>query len=220
MTRGGVRCREGFSLVEVLVALAVSGLIVTAGGGLTSAVQKLESRASAEREARENVISADRLLRAVADGAVPDVSRGREDLEGWSKTSATFVTAGPPVLAFDRPHPVTLAIETEDGRARLLVRWRDPDHGGERQEEVVSGARSLSLSYFGAPTSGARASWQATWPRPGRLPEAVLLRVDMPELGPPIDLIARTYSRLPSACAALPHEPRCTAETSAAEVAE
>lgn len=204
-----IRGCDGFTLVEVLVALAVSGLVVTAATGLTWTVRTFEGRAEVQRNARENVIAADRLLRAVVGGAAPDLASDRIDAQVGDGSLATFVTTGPPILAFDRPRPMTLAIETNHAAARLLLRWRDPEAPDrEHSEEIVSGARAMTLSYFGPFNSGS--GWQATWSQPSYLPAAVLLRIDMPELGAPIDLIARTYSRLPNACAMMPHEPRCS----------
>ncbi|PZQ11884.1 MAG: hypothetical protein DI565_17020 [Ancylobacter novellus] len=211
MTARRLQGRDGFSLVDVLVALAVAGLVVTAGATLTSMIQHVESRARAANTARENVVAADRLLRAIVDGAVPDLSEDLERPEVWTSERATFMTVGPQMLAFDRPRPMTLSVEKGGGGARLLVRWRDPESGRQREEEVVSGAKALGLSYFGSERGGTGV-WRPLWPQGTRLPLGVLLRIDMPELGSSIDIVVRTYSRMPEACAMLPHEPRCQDE--------
>jgi general secretion pathway protein J len=214
MIRDLVRGDDGFSLIEVLVALAVSGLIMTAASGLTWAVGRAQDRASRENGARENVIAADRVLRAFVNGAVPDGSRGRAESVVGQRDQVTFLTSGPPILTFDRPRPMSLAVEADEKGMRLLARWIDPEQSRPREEVIVFGARSISLSYFGAVQQGGPAAWRSSWSFPSRLPAAVLLRIDMPALGPPIDLIARTYSSLPYACEALPHEPWCNTDGS------
>jgi general secretion pathway protein J len=196
----------GFTLVEVLVALVLAGLVASAAVGLPNLFARFDQKSRTEAELRDGVAAAGRLLRALGDGAVPDLSRD-EAADPADATELTLLSWGPPILTLDRPIRLTLRVVSTDGRSALLLAWTDPGTGTAREETVLEGVRSIRLSYF-APGSGS-GNWRSEWARPWALPAAVLLRVDAPELGAPIDLIGRTRARLPEACLALPQEPAC-----------
>jgi prepilin-type N-terminal cleavage/methylation domain-containing protein len=260
--------RAGFSLVEVLVGLAIIGLIVSAAAATTGVMRRVETRVEDEATAREAVVAAERVFRAVVAGAFPEPP-GAPAVGGGAADRLTLASRGPAILTLDRPWPMTLAIVPErrlaefkgeaaasgpafvggvdgdsggdgaaplgdaaasdDGVALVLV-WRDPASGSVRREVVLAGARALRLFYFddGVRPAGLRsaatvggtapseaggeaagAGWRSSWMRPAVLPRAVLLRVDLPALGAPVDLAVRTVPTLPDACLLLPHVPAC-----------
>jgi prepilin-type N-terminal cleavage/methylation domain-containing protein len=198
----------GFTLLEVLIALVLTGLVVSAGLGLPKLFARFDQQSQTVAELRDGVAAAGRLLRALTEGAAPDLSSTEEPVQA-SETVLMLNSLGPPILAFDRPTPLTLRIIAEDGHAALRLAWADPETGAAREETVLAGARSIRLSYFNPGRSGAGGGWRPDWARRWALPAAILLRVDAPELGPPIDLIAHTRARLPEACLLLPQEPAC-----------
>lgn len=199
----------GFSLVEVLVAMAVAGMVVIGTSGLTSLTWRAEEKFDRESAARDQIVAADKILRELVTTSVPQVGGHDAGASPASADRFTLLTMGSAIMVFDRPSPVTLAVrDRADGAKALVVVWRDPHSNAEREEVAIDGARSISLSYFGA-DPGKPAVWRGDWPYVRRLPQAVSMRVDYPVLGPPIDLIARTFTRFPQVCAALPHEFAC-----------
>ena len=180
---GGTRrpARAGFTLVEVLVAVAVAGVAVAAVAG---------------------------VMRDVVGGALPDVRADRGEALPGTPTSLTLLTRGPAILLFDRPRPMTLQIVQAGETADLVLAWADAETGEARREVVLEGARGLTFAYFGG-RGAAPAVWQGGWRWPRLLPKGVLLRVDLPALGPPVDIVVRTTAELPQACLAMPHEPAC-----------
>jgi prepilin-type N-terminal cleavage/methylation domain-containing protein len=260
-------CRAGFSLVEVLVALAIVGLIVSAAAAATGVMRRVETRVEDEASAREAIVAAERVFRAVVAGAFPEPP-GSPPVGGGTAERLTLASRGPAILTLDRPWPMTLAIVPEgrlaefkgeaaaggpavfgggdgdsggdgaaplgdaaaadDGFALVLI-WRDPANGSVRREVVLAGARAMKLFYFddGVRPAGLRtaasgddparagggapagAGWRSSWTQPAVLPRAVLLRVDLPALGAPVDLAVRTVPTLPDACLLLPHVAAC-----------
>ncbi|OWJ64352.1 prepilin-type N-terminal cleavage/methylation domain-containing protein [Inquilinus limosus] len=196
---------RGFTLVEVLVALVLAGLVAAAAVGLPNLFARFDQQSRRAEELRDGVAAAGRLLRALAEGAVPDLSAD-DSADPADAGRLTLLSWGPPILVLDRPVPLTLRVVQSGGRAALRLSWTDPATGAAREETVLDGARSIRLSYFAA---GGNGGWRSDWARPWALPAAVLLRVDAPEIGSPIDLIARTRARLPEACLLLPQEPAC-----------
>lgn len=198
----------GFTLVEVLVALAVTGLTLSALGWLTSGARRLEARVGAGAAAREEVMAAERVFRAVVEAAMPDVRRDRpEGPVGTADTLALF-SRGPAILMLDRPQPLTFRTVAADGGVSLRLAWQDPMSGAEREEPVLDGATAVSFAYFGG-REGIPAGWRAQWDWPQVLPKGILMRIDMPGLGPPVEIVVRAYPELPAACLAMPQEPAC-----------
>lgn len=165
----GPPCRRaGFSLVEVLVALVLVGLIVSAAAAATGAMRRIEVRVDDAAAAREAIVAAERVFRAVVTGAFPEPP-GAPSVGAGAADRLTLTSRGPAILALDRPWPMTLAIVPErrlaefadDGAAgvdgvatdaggpmALVLVWRDPASGLVRREVVLSGARALRFFYF------------------------------------------------------------------------
>ncbi|HEU4556787.1 MAG TPA: prepilin-type N-terminal cleavage/methylation domain-containing protein [Longimicrobium sp.] len=184
--RGSVaRGHAGFTLVEVIVALAVAGVVVAGAYGVLSAA--VDSRARTERE----------RAAALAGPAA------RAALEGWLRAAANVEGGGPFVGRDFRNGPVELdvaAFAVEDGGAlypgpRRIRLWveidgRAPRPGllaevsslrpGEPAEtlSVAPAAAGLSLRYRTVVQGHER--WIDAWAADTLLPEAVELRVQAP----------------------------------------
>lgn len=182
--RGGIGS-AGFTLVEVVVALAVSGMVVASAYGVLSAAAG--SRARVERERAESLTG----------------PAARAALEAWLRAAAGVEGGGPFVGRDFRSGPVELdaaAFAVEDGgalrpgprRVRLWVETdgRAPRRGllaevsslrpGEPAEtlSVAPAAAGLSLRYRTVVQGHER--WIDAWAADTLLPEAVELRVQAP----------------------------------------
>jgi general secretion pathway protein J len=203
-------CDAGFSLLEVLVTIAVAALVISALSGFTRMMTNAELYGERQQASHESIVGAARVFRHVAARAVPDLRHDSEmaAVVGTPKR-LTFLSRGPSIMALDRPVPITLLIENGDGGSKLLLSWREPASEAIREELLIPSARSIVLSYFGFGRERDGERWHSRWDQPQRLPRAILLQVQMSELASPVDIVARTYSTLPYACIALPHEPLC-----------
>jgi prepilin-type N-terminal cleavage/methylation domain-containing protein len=158
------RHAAGFTLVEVIVALAIAALvslIVTQGIGLaTQGVARLSDKIERLDQRRGLELRLRRVLGSVA--AIP-VFEGRPGFVGH-QTSVSFLSivddGGPGLYRF------TLAFEpARTGRPVTLTRQLANGAAALRSEEgvVARRVRSLSLGYFGAPTPADKPAWHRSW---------------------------------------------------------
>lgn len=170
---------RGFTLVEMAAALAVTGLVVTAGwAGLAA----LSDARSAARASQDRAVSA---------------ANARATLEGWLRSATHLVRAD------DRSagaHPLhELVFVTADGgdlwpgtrRIRLRVdldpstphrglvaTLRDPDDPASRPVTVALAPEATGLELTYRFRRGGRWVWTSRWPREeNRVPSAVRLRL-------------------------------------------
>jgi prepilin-type N-terminal cleavage/methylation domain-containing protein len=195
MTRQRKRTRErcaGFSLIEVLAALAIASALIIATAGLIRNVASFFDRGT--RGASE----AERLMLAVArlstdfsaarfiarktdEGAA--VAFAAEQASTDKPARVMFVGAGA-IASRSADELVSLTIE-EDGELRRLVRRRTPWPGGRTrfedvtpQDPVVLIEGKLDMSFvFGRVTPDGALSWYASWAGEWVLPRYVRLIV-------------------------------------------
>ncbi|HEU4455787.1 MAG TPA: prepilin-type N-terminal cleavage/methylation domain-containing protein [Longimicrobium sp.] len=172
----------GFTLVELVVAMAVAGMVVAGAYGVLSAA--VDSRARVERERAESLPG----------------PAARAALEGWLRAAANVEGGGTFVGRDFRSGPVELdvvAFAVEDGGAlypgpRRIALWVETDASaprtgllaevsplrpGEPAEtlSVAPAAAGLSLRYRTIVQDYER--WIDAWAADTLLPEAVELRV-------------------------------------------
>lgn len=164
MTHGPRGRHAGFTLLEVLVALAVLGIVMASLAGGTQlglAAAGSQARAVAERQDLEPV---DRLLRRVVAGiALPNDPR-QAGLVG-SRTGFACLTKSPAPGAASRVD----AVVTADGDHRLVLRWSAHLHAARllprpppAEEVLLQGLDRLEVSYLSPDRSGWLGSWNRT----------------------------------------------------------
>lgn len=135
--------QQGFTLVEMLVAMTVLGLILAGVAGVlrTGGQASLAQRDSAMRMARMETLS--RVLRDLLAQVELRGEPGspRQVAFELAPTRLGFVARLPPYPSYPGPHWVTLAAEQGAGSARsdlvLTVALWTPDGIGERVDQVV-----------------------------------------------------------------------------------
>ncbi|HEX2188691.1 MAG TPA: prepilin-type N-terminal cleavage/methylation domain-containing protein [Longimicrobiaceae bacterium] len=174
--------RRGFALLEVVVAVAVAGVVALLVHQGLRTVFEVEDRAAGVRAEAARAAAVRRQVVAWLGAAVVEGS-----LEGWDFEGTSGVTAeGAPdaVVSF-----VTLAPGPfRPGRARLTLHVaREPAAGtsalvaerdtawGAAPEVLVPGVTGLAVRYLHT-VDGERA-WTDTWRSSAQLPEAIELRI-------------------------------------------
>src|SRR5262245_47955226 len=115
--------QDGFSLVEVLVALVVASLIVSATTTLSWTLTKLNSRAQVDRASRENILAADRVFKALVLSAT---ATGRVPNAHFSGTPSrmSLLGRGLATMAIDDPRPMTLESYRDEKGWGLKLTWQ------------------------------------------------------------------------------------------------
>ena len=172
----------GFTLLELLVGLAVFGLLVA---GLQQGVRfglsawDAQERVTARRSDMDTVDRAlRRLIEQAAPGGVGPLAPG---LRG-SASALQYLTA-PPTAAGDAaraPNQVEASIGV-DAAGRLVLRWRTWRHvkhfappPPDEEAVLLRGLARMEIAYW---SSGA---WRDSWTR-SDLPDLVRLRLVFPE---------------------------------------
>ena len=204
----------GFTLVEVLIALALLSLLMLVLSGALRAMGQVEERVDQRVEAADDYRLATQLLGDVL-GRVS--ARRHAVLQAGSTAQAPFFEATPGALAWvgimparyglGGRHYLRLALEPGAGGSQLVLRYA-PWTGAatfsawaQAQRLVLAApATALTLSYL-EPGSG---QWSALWPPPGMpasalpaslLPAAVAIQVEGPEPAWPPLVIALVPTR-------------------------
>jgi len=172
-----VRARRGFTLLELIVSIAVSGIIAllvygSASAGFDTRDALARYRATNEAELRVRTMLADALRHASDEadaGTLPFDLVDATDPRGLPLDQLTFLTRGVlPPLGGSARWSMTL---TPTARG-LLVRAAPVEPAGAGSiSAVLEQIRGLDVQV----ASLADASWSAAWPSSGQLPAAAQL---------------------------------------------
>ncbi len=184
--------RRGFSLIELLIAISLLGLIsVVTYSAIWTASRSLhavEQRVEANDELRvtqeffRQALSQARGVMAVHEGKMQVVFSGE-------KQSLSFVAPAP----LQRGHAGGLYryrfdLQGSDGGSHLLrlSHWQylagvelDLEQPPQGETLLLEALELLSFSYYGRDKPGADAAWMDEWPRRDTLPQLVRLVVKM-----------------------------------------
>lgn len=202
----------GFSLLEVIVALAVAGLIAMATSGILVFWNRIDTQTADVRSHLDEMVALGRTLRVLASSAVPrpfrDVSQAQLAGIGGDAQSVQLLSFGPASLRLDRPTPLRLRIRGAGEAKQLVLEWDDPQSGKSLSEVVYAAAKDMRFRYFLRGTDTGP-SWSPDWVAPSILPAAIGLTIEDEVLGPPLEIVVRTAGSLPAACILLPADPAC-----------
>lgn len=204
---------QGFALVDVLVALAVTGLAGSVLVGLLVFIESSIHRSRDLAQADQGTAVVSRILRQLTEDAY-SVRAGHSGVVHPHGTDRTFViaTTGPRILGLSRPALFTLEAAISGGKTRIVLRWKDPDTRQEHAEIAGALVDHASFSYFGQDSDFAERSWKPTWEgKRGRL-EAIKLTLSSREMPTPIELVAPLRASVPLQCIRNPHQLGCSFE--------
>ena len=173
----------GFTLVEMLVALALTALIFAAmpsalrlGFRALSAAEDLErdaARQAAIDFIEQRLVQATPIYEHRADGRSRVVFRGDATSIAFIEPAASGAKSG--LYQFE----LTVATDGagRNGVAATFTPYRPgaglPDRQAQRQERLLLAETILGLRYFGAATLRGEPQWSETWGANDNIPELV-----------------------------------------------
>lgn len=184
------RDRAGFTLVELLVALVVTGLVVAAAQAALAVAVDTSERTRAERSAT--------LSGATARSALEHWLRAAAIGEGMTAFVGARVPGEPPQdrLSFSvsdggalhpGPHHLELWVDADPGTARAgLVASLTPTQASTatRADTLVLAPAALGLSVRYQVLVGGQIRWQTSWDSDRLLPRGVRLELFAPPVEP------------------------------------
>lgn len=170
--------RRGFTLIEVMVALVVTGLVVSLAYATLRGGLDIQQRLTVKAADDEALISVRSMLRDALRHALPGVPGGSETFSlldrvtpaGEPADSMAFLTRGvvPPFGTSG-----TWRVSVSVGAGGLQMTAAPVSAGtGLRQHATVPSVTSLDIRALGR---GVIASWTSGWPDAGVAPQAVTL---------------------------------------------
>ena len=214
------RASAGFTLVEMLVSLAILGMMATMLLGGLATISRVSLRSNQQAVWRERVMSAQRVLREQllllsaqtrGDSFTPIV-----DANGDAGRFSFFA----PALSDARPIELQrYRITVTPSGTLMLYRAGGLDDRFDNQGKaeagwqaipLLDGIRSFQISYYGEDILGRGRRWQTEWAFHPQPPDLIRIRATMADANAVWpDLIVRPRSTLNTACAIDPLNGRC-----------
>lgn len=188
-------CREarregGFTLLELLVALALVGLIVAMlFGSLRFGIRVWEAgNETIEASAELRLVQG--FIRRQLGQAFPVVRSKRSgdsyvEFDG-QRDSLAFVAPMPAHLGGGGLYQITLTVERSSGDYSLLMARRlfhpdvDDDVDDDEPMVLIEGLRDIEFAYFGAEDNTRSPEWHSEWREMDRLPSLVRIAAEFP----------------------------------------
>lgn len=188
MTASTRHAQDGFTLVELLVAITLVGLMtVVLFGGLRFGTRA--SNAVAARTDRVAEIATiydfmqSELTDARALASSGDTATALPNFDG-EPDSLSFIAVPPPYLAIGGFHLLHVALEGNQPPRRLTVTWQPVPRGALsapattlQPSVVLEKIRSVEFGYFGVFDQNRPPEWQNRWSDRTALPLLVRLRI-------------------------------------------
>lgn len=164
----------GFTLVEVIVALAIFALLVSMlYGSLTTVTRAYDAAEESVEEGARVRIGREFLSRLIENAYPLALADGR----GWvaqfdgDAQSLRFIADMPGHVGASGMHEVRLRVREEDDTSALWFEWRpmmmDEDGSeviGEYDERIlIPDLKSMTVRYFGAPEEESDPQWSEEW---------------------------------------------------------
>ena len=186
------RPADGFTLVELLVAMTLIGLIFIAlFGGLRFGARTWEVGNARSEISTQIEVTQSLLRRQLAQAFVlPGPDRDDFTFEGETER-LRFTAPGPSQVGLGGIYLFELFTDRSEQGQRLVLKWRlyrpdlDPDSPVEDEERktrvLLDGVAALRLAYFGDPEEDENPQWRETWSGYDLMPELISIRLDLPQ---------------------------------------
>ena len=184
----------GFTLLEVLVALSLFGLIAVAVAGGIRFGARVWDAGRETAEASGAIHQAQYFLRRQLSNAMlaPEDRRSAEDLPFFAGEEDRLLLSAPWLTSFDRAgiYQLEIALAPNDERGHdLVVRWRAlaaalegaTFDDAEQARTLLPNVEGMDLRYFGTLEGDTQPAWHGQWDDRSRLPDLVGMKIALPQ---------------------------------------
>lgn len=196
---------EGFTVVELLIALSILSLVATALISVFATGQRLFMTVNEVERQLEEVALIRRLLLESLGQIARTPKRGAA-IVGDARTLSVR-SVGPRVLAL--AGPATLNLHPDDDRRGLVASWTSgsDDRRAPTSRRIVEPSRQVRFSYFNH-----RTGWTGSWPEGTAQPALIRVTVsDGIEGDRPAELVFATRVLAHGGCDARAQDQTCGA---------
>jgi len=172
-----MRCRNGFTLIEVLVALIVGGIVIAGAHDSLDALAMSASAAESVAVNADRSANGDELLRSLI-GTMDIATPGTKPFFGSERITAFSSWCEAP-HGWLEPCSVVLAFDTASGKAAVIARVND-----STRVVMKRGFSSGSFRYLESAANGG--TWQRLWGRGVSTPLAIGVLIDRDTLIIPV----------------------------------
>lgn len=183
------RSDAGFTIVEMLVALALFGVLATVlFSNLSVALKAFQSGSAHALHAENRMIAQDLLRRTIRDAYPLFLLDGRNrphvDFTGGSE-SMSFLANAPMVVEDGGRHRFNLFIDRRHNKNNLVLTsvaelTNHADNPTTARTVVVDDIDSVLFSYFGTTIVGQAPQWHDEWVQQNELPKLIRIQVAFP----------------------------------------
>lgn len=186
--KSGSRDDDGFTLVEVLLALALASLLLVAV--FDSARVTMEGWRSGMARAAdlEEASIVRNIIRRMLSNSYPMYQKNGSD-ERWtafdgSTGSVSFLAGSPAVLDDGGLYRMSIAVEQRDSRKDVILssELELAREGFAKRETttLLKGVEEFELAYFGLSPSDHSQQWHGSWTKRNEMPTLVRVRWQYP----------------------------------------
>jgi general secretion pathway protein J len=174
---------KGYSLLELVIALALLGFIAVAmSGGIRFGARAWEA-SEAKVEAAERVQGAQNLLRTLLQRAMPrelDPSFAVDlDLFRGTASALSFTATAPSAFGAEGLARFDLRVDGAPGAQQLVLAWQGAHSTADaKTQTLVAGADAIAISY--AVRDGAGFRWTESWSDQSGAPQLVMIQAAFP----------------------------------------
>jgi general secretion pathway protein J len=177
------RTDAGYSLVELLVVLALIGFIAVAIAGGVRFGSRAWEKSGADVDTIERMNGAQNLLRALLQRIIPrDIdpnAPGDESLFAGARDTLAFTAASPSAFNANGLARFELSVTRAGNVQSLELSWQSANAAPTHQI-LVTGARDIAFSYAVKDKSGGL-SWTDSWSGQSGAPALVMIRATYPD---------------------------------------